>query len=138
MTPQSTAREIHRALRQGDNLWALKMTLQGRDHLRELLRGHDEASRAWTAAPRTTGDRRWDALLAALTEHEFEAADLKAPSWPDAHDKRLEEDDAWVLPSLRLMRRRSVRSRRIGRHRTASMRPSVIWSPREPCRVGAQ
>jgi len=29
MTPQSTAREIHRALRQGDNLWALKMTLQG-------------------------------------------------------------------------------------------------------------
>ena len=102
MTPQSAAREIHRALRQGDNLWALKMTLQGRDHLRELLRANDEASGAWTAAPRTTGDRRWDALLAALTEHEFEAANREAPSWADANDRRLDEDHAWVLPSLLL------------------------------------
>ena len=100
MTPQSAAREIRRALRQGDNLWALKMTLQGRDHLRELLRGHDDASRAWTAAPRSTGDRRWDALLAALTEHEYEAADRTAPNWANAHDKRLDAEDAWVLPSL--------------------------------------
>ena len=98
MTPQSAAREIHRALRQGDNLWALKMTLQGRDHLRELLRANDEASGAWTAAPRTTGDRRWD----ALTEHEFEAANREAPSWADANDRRLDEDHAWVLPSLLL------------------------------------
>lgn len=102
MTPQSAAREIHRALRQDDNLWALKMALQGRDHLRELLGENDEASRAWTAAPRTTGDRRWDALLAALTEHEFKAANREVPSWAEAHDKRLDEDHAWVQPSLLL------------------------------------
>ncbi len=100
MTPQSATREIHRALRKGDDLWALKMTLQGRDHLRELLRANDKASGAWTAAPRTTGDRKWDALLAALTEHEFDAADREPPSWADAHDKRLGKPDEWVLPSL--------------------------------------
>lgn len=56
----------------------------------------------WTAAPRTTGDRGWDALLAALTEHEFEAANREAPSWAGANDRRLDEDYAWVLPSLLL------------------------------------
>lgn len=100
MTPPSATREIHRALRKGDDLWALKMALQGRDHLRELLRANDKASGAWTAAPRTTGDRKWDALLAALTEHEFGAADREPPSWADAHDKQLGEQDEWVLPSL--------------------------------------
>lgn len=102
MTPQSAARQIHRALRKGDDIWALKMTLQGRDHLRELLRENDDASNAWTAAPRTTGDHKWDALLAALTEHEFEAADREPPRWAEADNKRLGEHDEWVLPSLLL------------------------------------
>lgn len=102
MTPQSATREIRRALRRGDDLWALKMTLQGRDHLRELLRANDVASHAWSAAPRTTGDRGWDALLAALTEHEFEAADREPPTWAQAHDRRLDGEDEWVLPSLLL------------------------------------
>ena len=100
MTPQSAAREIHRALRTGDEIWALKMMLQGRDHLRELLRESDDASNAWTAAPRTTGDRKWDALLAALTAREFEAADREPPRWTEADDRRLGDQDEWVLPSL--------------------------------------
>jgi transcriptional regulator with XRE-family HTH domain len=100
MTPQSTSREISRALRKGDELWALKMTLQGRDHLRELLRRDDGAGQAWATAPRSTGDARWDALLAALTEHEFEAAGRTPPHWADAKDKRLEAHVEWVLPSL--------------------------------------
>jgi hypothetical protein len=100
MTPQSATREIHRALRKRDDLWALKMTLQGRDHLRELLRANDKASGAWAAAPRTTGDRRWDALLAALTEHEYDAADREPPSWTETHHTRLDEQNEWVLPSL--------------------------------------
>lgn len=102
MTPQSAAREIRRALRQGDNLWALKMTLQGRDHLRELLHARGEAATAWTATPRTTGDRKWDALLAAVTEHEFDAADRVPPEWTETKDKRLGAQDHWVLPSLLL------------------------------------
>ena len=100
MTPQSAAREIRLALGLGDDVWALKMALQGRDHLRELLREGDDASNAWTAAPRTTGDRKWDALLAALTGREFEAAGREPPRWAGADDKRLGEQDQWVLPSL--------------------------------------
>ncbi len=100
MTPPAATREISRALRRGDDLWALKMTLQARDHLRELLRAKDKASGAWAAAPRSTGDRRWDALLAALTEHEFNAANTAAPSWAEAHHNRLGKQDEWVMPSL--------------------------------------
>ena len=102
MTPPAAAREIRRALRKGDHPWALKMILQGRDHLRELLRGNDNSSSAWTAAPRTTGDRRWDALLGALTQHEFHKVDREPPSWTDAEDKRLLGRDEWVMPSLLL------------------------------------
>ncbi len=102
MTPQSATREIRRALRQGDTLWALKLTLQGRDHLRELLVARDKASTAWSTTPRTTGDRKWDALLAALTEQEFEAAGLQPPEWTRTQDKHLDERDEWVLPSLLL------------------------------------
>ncbi len=100
MTPPSTAREIHHALRGDDTVWALKMTLQGRDHLREILRDGGAPSDAWTAAPRTTGDRRWDALLAALTQHEFVAADRRPPEWATAQERRLDKNDEWVLPSL--------------------------------------
>lgn len=100
MTPHSAAREIRRALRKGDDLWALKMVLQGRDHLRELLRESDAAGNAWRAAPRSTGSRRWDALLAALTEHEFEAADCEPPRWADDDAERLRDGDEWVMPSL--------------------------------------
>lgn len=102
MTPQSAAREIRRALRKGDDLWALKMILQSRDHLRELLGEEASASTAWIAAPRTTGDRKWDALLAALTQHEFHEANREPPSWADADDKRLSEREEWVVPSLLL------------------------------------
>lgn len=100
MTPQSAVREISRALSQGDELWAMKMALQGRDHLRKLLRTNDPAGSAWTAAPRTTGDRKWDALLAALTEHEFTEANREPPIWSSQKDQTLGERDTWVLPSL--------------------------------------
>ena len=100
MTPVSTAREIRNALRAGDDVWAWKISLQGRDHLRELLRTDDAASDAWTASPRTTGDRRWDALLAALTRHEFTTAGRQAPAWRTHPARRVHRDEEWVLPSL--------------------------------------
>lgn len=102
MTPQSVVREVGRALSQGDDLWAMKMALQGRDHLRELLRTNDTAGGAWTGGPRTTGDRKWDALLAALTEHEFTKADRDPPNWSSQKDKSIGEQETWVLPSLLL------------------------------------
>ena len=102
MTPMSTAREIRLALHQGDDVWALKIALQGRDHLRELLRTDDATSDAWTASPRTTGDRRWDALLGALTRHEFMTVGRQAPTWTTRPARHLNRDDEWVLPSLLL------------------------------------
>jgi len=102
MTPQSTAREVRSALRQGDEVWAMKMILQGRDHLRELLRSDDPLGSVWGAAPGSTGDHRWDALLAALVEWEFDEAGRVPPGWAgDAH-RRLGADQEWVLPSLLL------------------------------------
>ena len=100
MTPQSAAREIRRALRRGDHIWALKMILQGRDHLRELLRENGAASSAWLAAPASTGSRKSDALLAALADHEFEAVHRAPPRWADG--ERLEAGDEWILESLLL------------------------------------
>lgn len=110
MTPQSAARQIRRALRAADDLMALKMALQGRDHLRELLRTHDRASEAWATAPRTTGDRRWDALLAALTARAFAEAGHEAPVWTGADSRRLGGQIEWVIPSL-LFSEEEVRAR---------------------------
>ncbi len=102
MTPQSTAREIRRALERSDHIWALKMILQGRDHLRELLRENGAASSAWLAAPASTGSRKWDALLAALADHEFEAVHRAPPRWAADEGERLEAGDEWILQSLLL------------------------------------
>ena len=101
MTPQTATREIRQALREGDDIWALKMALQARDHLHELLRVEDPAANSWKGAPRSTGDDRWDAFLAALAEHEFEEAGRGGLSWTKS--RRLAERSAeWVMPSLRL------------------------------------
>jgi transcriptional regulator with XRE-family HTH domain len=102
MTPQSTAKAISRAARSGDDLWALKMALQARDQLRELLRTDDPAVVAWSAAPRSTGDRRWDALLAALARHEFERAGRESLRWAARSSLRLGADEEWTLRSLLL------------------------------------
>ena len=101
MTPQIATREIRQAVRDGDDVWALKMALQARDHLHELLRVEDPAADAWRGAPRYTGDARWDALLAALAEHEFEEAGRGRLGWTET--RRLAGRAAeWVIPSLRL------------------------------------
>ena len=101
MTPQIATREIRQAVREGDDVWALKMALQARDHLHELLRVEDPAADAWRGAPRYTGDARWDALLAALAEHEFEEAGRGRLGWTET--RRLAGRAAeWVIPSLRL------------------------------------
>jgi hypothetical protein len=66
MTAPLTAATISNALREGDEMWAFKMALQGRDHLRDLLREAPDLSGSWEAAPRSTGSSHWDSLLAGL------------------------------------------------------------------------
>ncbi|MFD7153585.1 helix-turn-helix domain-containing protein [Kribbella sp. NPDC059898] len=78
MTAPATATAIREA---GDEDWAWRMLLQGRDHLRLLLRRRDGSEAAWEAAPGTTGEPGFDALLAALTAEEFRAAGEEPPDW---------------------------------------------------------
>lgn len=99
MTPHSVTREVRRGLRDGDETWALKMVLQGRDHLKELLRRGDRAVGAWCGGPRSTGSRQWDAFLGAVVHHEFEAAGQQPPDW-GSHV--LTGDDLLLIPSLLL------------------------------------
>ncbi|TCC12019.1 helix-turn-helix domain-containing protein [Kribbella soli] len=78
MTAPATATAVREA---SDDEWAWRMLLQGRDHLRLLLRRHDGSEAAWEAAPGTTGHAGFDALLAVLTAREFEAAGEDPPEW---------------------------------------------------------
>lgn len=82
MTAPGTALAMRAHLARDDAAWVWRMLLQGRDHLRLMLaRGDEELVGAWEAAPAPTGSFGFDALLAALTRHEFEAADRVAPAW---------------------------------------------------------
>ena len=81
MTAPATATAIREA---SDEDWAWRMLLQGRDHLRLLLRRHDGSEAAWEAAPGSTGQAGFDILLAVLTAHEFEAAGEDPPEWSRA------------------------------------------------------
>lgn len=77
---------------------ALRTLLQGRDHLRLALEAHPELTLAWQARPRSVGRPEWDALLGALTAHEFDRVALSAPSW--CQQPALAE--TWVYPSALL------------------------------------
>jgi transcriptional regulator with XRE-family HTH domain len=78
MTAPATATAIREAR---DEDWAWRMLLQGRDHLRLLLRRHDGSEAAWEAAPCKTDRAGFDTLLAVLTAHEFTAAGEDPPGW---------------------------------------------------------
>lgn len=90
MTAPDTARAIREPLRSRAEPDAWRMLLQGRDHLRFLLESGDGT--AWEARPESCGDRRWDALLAALAEHEFASAGQHPPLWTE----RTRLSQAWM------------------------------------------
>ncbi len=82
MSAPDTAEAMRGHLRDGEGEWAWRMLLQGRDHLQIMLRQGDGGLIAsWEAAPGHTGSTQYDALLAALARHEFEAAGRTAPEW---------------------------------------------------------
>ena len=56
------------------------MLLQGRDHLRLLLKRRDGSACAWKAAPLTTGSTGFDTSLATLARREFERAGTDPPA----------------------------------------------------------
>ncbi|WP_369054377.1 helix-turn-helix domain-containing protein [Kineococcus terrestris] len=108
MSAPATAAAVRRHLRQGDEPWAWRALLQGRDHLRLLLQQSSDTAvpaadpllprplptpgtglvpvapvllDAWEAAPASTSHPGWDALLAACAAHEHEAAGHEVPAW---------------------------------------------------------
>lgn len=83
MTAPLAAAAIADALAERDEVWAFKLALQARDHLRELLSADVGLAGAWEAIPESTGSDEWDLFLAALVDHEFEYAGLPAPAWTD-------------------------------------------------------
>lgn len=82
MTAPTTASTLREQLQAGDASWVWRMLLQGRDHLRLMLcMQDDKLLGSWEAAPSSTGTAEFDALLAALARHEFEAARRSVPDW---------------------------------------------------------
>ena len=80
-TPVSTGIAVRAALAEGDDVWALKMVLQGRDDLRALQFVGGAGADAWECDPGALGEPAWDALLSAVVAHEFESAGWGAPRW---------------------------------------------------------
>jgi hypothetical protein len=81
MTADSTVRAVNEALENGDHLWAFKMVVQGRDHLRLLLtHGHGTLD-SWAHRSVRIVDERYDLLLRALVAHEYAEHDQPGPRW---------------------------------------------------------
>lgn len=64
--------------------------------------GEDERLRMISGEPRPTGDRRWDAFLAALAEWLAVTAGLDPPAWVRAPDRFL--GTGWWVTPMRAMR----------------------------------
>lgn len=97
MTPQSTRQALKDAIAQGDHRWAFKVVTQARDQVRAMLATPDEPVAAWETRPSSTGEERWDGLLAALIAREFAASGRTPPAWTEFRAAQ-----EWVMPNLLL------------------------------------
>ncbi len=97
MTPQSTRQALKDAIGEGDDRWAFKVVTQARDQVRAMLDNPGEPAAAWESRPSTTGEEKWDGLLAALIAHEFAASGRTPPAWTE-----FRATHEWVMPNLLL------------------------------------
>jgi y4mF family transcriptional regulator len=79
LTAPSLARAIRQELEAGDTTFALRLIGQAVAELRRLDDPGDLA--AFLASPPSTGDPRWDTLLAAVVSRECRLRDLPIPRW---------------------------------------------------------
>lgn len=85
MSAPATALAMRKHQLAGDTAWTWRMLLQGRDHLHlALASGDQDLIDAWEAQPGSVGAGEWDALLAAITRHEFDRAGIQPPAWTAA------------------------------------------------------
>lgn len=96
---------LRTALDDGDRGWAIRLLMQGRDHLRLVLGSHPDLIAGWLATPPSTGSEEWDTLTAAVAGHEFASAGFDAPPWTRRHALAA----PWVVAS-RLLTPQEVRA----------------------------
>jgi excisionase family DNA binding protein len=93
MTGGEVAGAIGEELARGDDDFAFRMLARGVADLRSRRRPADVAR--FLAPPPTTGDERWDALLAAVVGRECRRRGIAAPAWTDVAPLR-----PWWFPLL--------------------------------------
>lgn len=93
MTGAEVAEAIGEELARGDDDFAFRMLARGLADLRSRRRPADVAR--FLAPPPTTGDDRWDALLAAVVGRECRRRGIPAPPWTDVAPLR-----PWWFPLL--------------------------------------
>lgn len=103
-TLQSLAEDIrHSVATEHESLSTrLRLIAQGISDFRSLTHAHDQ--RFFLREPSSTGDSRWDALLAGVAARAARGADLPIPRWTSAPTRFC--DRAWFpteTPSLRAM-----------------------------------
>lgn len=79
LTVRSLAREIRQELENGDATFALRLIGQAVAELRHLEDPSEIA--AFLATPPSTGDPRWDTLIAAVVARECRLRDVPPPRW---------------------------------------------------------
>lgn len=79
LTARDTAEAIRAELRRGDTDFALRILARALADLHALDTPADRT--AFLAGPPSTGDHRWDALLAAAVARACRHLDLPAPAW---------------------------------------------------------
>lgn len=91
-TPLDAAASLNHALKTATRpSGVLRYALEARDRLRDTLAHRPHLADAWHAKA-TIGQPEWDALFAAIIEHEFTVAGRPAPQW----SKRPPLEQEWI------------------------------------------
>lgn len=98
MSAADAAVSARRALEDGDEDFAFRLIVQARDHLRRL----DPVDVAlWAEEPGSTGDRRFDVLLAAVAARTLRELGVEVPAWAADVEPLCQPWYPAELPSLR-------------------------------------
>lgn len=83
---RTAAESIRRELEAGDEDFAFRMLVTAIADLRKVIASGDEDGiESFLDIPDTTGDERWDALLAAQIGRELRRAGFDLPTWTTPH-----------------------------------------------------
>jgi hypothetical protein len=93
LTVPELARSIATELKRGDEVFALRILAKALSEARPLAEPADVAR--YLQKPPSTGDRRWDVLVASAIARECRLRGTKIPQWTD-----IEGVEPWWFPAL--------------------------------------